>query len=281
MKWLCVTAALMLVAAGLPADGIAQEAGSEDDPLVAKVNGEEVRRSEVLEAARALPAQYQAQLDQIFPMLVERVVDFRLLASAAQSAGLADDEEVESRMDRLRLEVMREVYLERRLDERVTAVALQSRYDAFLVANPPAEEVRARHILLADEESAKETIVSLNGGGDFAELARERSTGPSAAQGGDLGYFTAEQMVAEFSQAAFAMEAGTYSKEPVQTQFGWHVIKVEDRRKSEAPPFEEMEGQLRQELQREAVTTILSELRQGAAIEILPTPPLPSQGSAQ
>ena len=281
MRWLCVTAALLLFMAGLPATSMAQQTGSDEDPLVAKVNDQEVRRSEVLEAAKNLPAQYQAQLEQIFPTLVERVVDFRLLAAAPQAARQAEDEEGARRMGKLRLEVMREVYLERRMEERVNPAALQSRFDAFLVANPPAEEVWARHILLEDEDTAKAAIVTLEGGADFAELARERSTGPSSAQGGDLGYFTAEQMVPEFSQAAFAMEIGSHSKAPVKTQFGWHVIKVEDRRKSDPPAFEEMEGQLRQELQREAVTTILGELRQGATIEILPTPPLPPQGGVQ
>ena len=117
-------------------------------------------------------------------------------------------------------------------------------------------------------------LAPLDGGADFAELARERSTGPSGPQGGDLGYFTQEQMVPEFAQVAFALEAGTYTNEPVQTQFGWHVIKVEDRRQTEPAPFEEVEEQLREEVSREVINAVIGELRQNATIEVVDPLPL-------
>ncbi len=160
---------------------------------------------------------------------------------------------------------------------RVTDEALKDQYEAFLEANPPQPEVSARHILLKEEAEAKAAIVALDGGADFAELARERSTGPSGPNGGDLGFFTKEQMVPEFAEVAFAMEPGSHSEEPVQTQFGWHVIKVEARRDSQPPAFEEMADQLRDEASRAAVTEVLSGLREAAAVEIVD--PLPPSGA--
>lgn len=264
------TGALILALASLPLAASAQS----DDPLVATVNGKEIYRSEVLEAARSLPPQYQSQIQQLFPMLVERMVDFRLLSEAAGAAGLAQDEEVKRRLAKLEDDVMREVYIQRQIDKRVDAAALRKGYDEFLAANPAKPEVHARHILVEDEAVAKELIAKLDGGADFAELAKESSTGPSASRGGDLGYFTAEQMVPEFSESAFELEDGEHSKSPVKTQFGWHVIKVEGRRESAPPAFEDMEQQLREELSREAVSTVLSDLRSGAEVEIVS--PLPA-----
>ncbi len=268
-------AVLVLALASLPLVALAQDAKPADDPVVATVNGDKVYRSEVLEAARGLPPQYQAQMQQIFPMLVERVVDFRLLAEAADEADLDKDEEVKRRVAKLQNDVMREVYLQRRIDEQVNETALRTRYDAYIAANPAQPEVHARHILVEDEAKAKEMIVALNGGANFAELAQEHSTGPSSSQGGDLGYFTADQMVPEFSAKAFELGKGEYSKAPIQTQFGWHVIKVEDRREGTPPTFESMEQQLRDEASREVVNGVLSGLRDGAEIEIVsPLPPV-------
>ena len=273
------TATLALILASLPLGASAQQSGAGDDPLVATVNGEAIYRSEVLESAQALPAQYQAQLDQVFPALVDRLVDFRLIAVAADKEGLASDEEVLRRMAKLEEDVMREVYLERQISERVTDEDLRGRYAKFLEENPAKPEIQARHILVEDEAAAKEVIVALDGGADFAELARERSTGPSGPSGGDLGYFTEEQMVPEFAQAAFALESGSYTKEPVQTQFGWHVIKVEDQRETSPAPFEELEPQLREEASREVVNSILGELRANATIEVVdPLPPVVGTG---
>jgi peptidyl-prolyl cis-trans isomerase C len=263
------TIALVLALATLPLAASAES----DDPLVATVNGNEIRRSAVLDAAKRLPPQYQAQIQQLFPMLVDRVVDIRLLSDAAGAAGMAEDEEVKRRLAELQEDIMREVYIQRLIDDRVTDAVVRERYDEFLAANPAKPEVHARHILLEDEAAAKEVIVKLDGGADFAELAKETSTGPSASRGGDLGYFTEEQMVPEFSSEAFALEDGQHSKSPVKTQFGWHVIKVEGRREGSAPTFESMEEQLRDEMSREAVSTAIAELRSEGDVEIVS--PLP------
>lgn len=261
-------AALALALAAYPMALTAQGSGDQEDRVVARVNGEEIRNSDVMTMARGLPPQYQSQLMQIYPMLVQRLIDFNLAGKAGRAAGLAEDVEVKARVVRAEERAIREVYLEREIEARMTDEGLQAKYRDYLAANPPKAEVHARHILVETEEAAREVIALLDGGADFAELAKERSTGPSGPKGGDLGYFTADQMVPEFSQAATALEPGRYTAEPVKTQFGWHVIKVEDRRESGPPPLEEVEPQLREQLARESVVAIFKGLRAGMEMEI-------------
>jgi peptidyl-prolyl cis-trans isomerase C len=133
---------------------------------------------------------------------------------------------------------------------------------------PAAEEIRARHIIVNTEEEAKAIIAELDAGGDFEAIAKEKSQDGAAAQGGDLGYFGKGRMVPEFEQAAFALEVGSYSKEPVKTQFGWHVVKVEDKRNAEPPAFEQVQHQFRSLLLREAYFDAVSKLRDEAKVEI-------------
>lgn len=245
-------------------------AAAEEDPVVARVNGEEIRRSAVFQLASTLPQQFQQQMLQIYPLLVQRLVDFKLANAAGRADGLADDEEVQRRLDEMSDRIIREVWIERAVEARITDEALKAKYDDHVKANPPATEFHARHILVETEEEARKVIGELDGGADFVELAKERSTGPSGPRGGDLGYFRGEQMVPEFSAAAQALEPGKYSSDPVQTQFGWHVIKLEDQRETAPPAFAELEPQLREELTRENVEGVLADLRGEADVEITP-----------
>ena len=270
----CLAATLIAVVFAFPLLGLAPAAMAQDpdeaqDPEVARVDGEPIFMSQVLEFAATLPVEYQAQFEQVLPFIIDRLIEFRLLDRAAEGTGLAEDEEVKARVAQLTINVVREIYLQRYVAGEITDAALQARYEAHLAENPPAEEVSARHILVESEEDARAIIAELDAGGDFATLATDRSTGPSATQGGDLGYFTDGQMVPAFSEAAFALEPGSYTPDPVETQFGWHVIFVEDRRLQAAPAFEELEGQLSEELQRAAIDTLLADLRAGAEIEVL------------
>ena len=270
MRLLLVRGALAVLATTMAAfAAAAQDETAAADPPVARVNGETILRSEVLAAARNLPAQYQAQLAAVFPLLVERLVDLKLLGLAAADAGLADDDEVARRLAKQRESIMREVFIERLVEERVTEDAVKAQYDVYLKDNPPKDEVNARHILVENEADARQVIADLDGGADFEDLAKERSKGPSSAQCGDLGYFTRGDMVPEFSDAAFALEPGKHSENPVQTQFGWHVIKVEDRRTQPAPPFEELQEQLRDQLAEKAVGDEVAALREKASIEVI------------
>ena len=259
----------------------AQQDGAPDDPVVARIDGDEIHHSEVMAMARTLPPQYQAQLQQYYPLLVQRLVDFKLAGMAGRAAGLADDEAIKARLANAEEKVIREAYIEREVLARITDDAIQAKYKDFVANNPPATEHHARHILVTSEEDAREVIAKLDEGADFAELAKERSTGPSGVKGGDLGYFTADQMVPEFSEATAKLEPGQYSKDPTQTQFGWHVIKVEDRRTAEPPGFEEVEQKLREELAREAVTAIFKQLREGVTVEIVSEAAAPEGAAAQ
>ena len=145
---------------------------------------------------------------------------------------------------------------------------VRARYDREVAATPPENEVRARHILLASEEEARAVITELDAGADFEALAREKSTGPSGPDGGDLGYFTRGRMVPAFEAAAFALDVGAYTSEPVRTDFGWHVIKLDDRRQVQPPAFADVEQQIRSVLLRERYFALLSEIRAGIEIDI-------------
>ena len=260
--------ALILGLLTLSSSAHAQQPAPAEDPVVAIVDGKELHRSDVEAVARALPEQYrQVPLPQIYGMLLDRAIDFRLLANAAQEQDLAEDPAVQAALDKARADVLRDAYIRQQIEEGMTEDRLRARYDQLKEAEGfTQEEVRARHILVGSEKEAKEVIAELEGGAEFTALAEDRSIGPSAPQGGDLGFFRREQMVPEFAEAAFALEAGEYTQEPVQTQFGWHVIEVLERRMG-TPSFEETEPRLRQELAREIVTALVADLRDDADIE--------------
>jgi peptidyl-prolyl cis-trans isomerase C len=263
----------------------AQDQAAADNPVVAVVNGTEVHRTDVEVIARSLPEQMrQVPMEQIYPMLLDRVIDFKLLAAEAEKSDIGDDPDVQPALAEARANVLRDAMLRKKVEEGSTEEALKARYEELKKAEDFAyEEVHARHILLASEEDAKAVIGELEGGADFEELAKEKSTGPSGPQGGDLGYFKKGQMVPEFGDVAFTMDIGSTSPEPVKTQFGFHVIKVEDKRKVE-PSFEESEPQLRQEVARDIVTALVEDLREGAEIErfnIDGTPMVAEEGEAK
>lgn len=237
--------------------------------VVATIDGAPIYLSEILAQIQQLPQQYQqAPMEQIYAPMLDRAIDSRLIANAARKAGLQDREDVKTRVARAEEEIISEVFLTETVSAEMDDAALRARYDAAIADTASQdEEVSARHILLASEEDARAIIEELKQGADFAELAKEKSTGPSGSNGGDLGYFTKDAMVEPFSVAAFALEPGSFSEEPVQTQFGWHVIKVEDRRAIEPPSFEQMRPQLAQDMTREILTEAVEGLRGGVAIE--------------
>jgi peptidyl-prolyl cis-trans isomerase C len=262
-----VALSLGLLALSLPVH--AQQAAPAEDPVVAIVDGAEVRRSEVEAMAQALPEQYrQVPLPQIYGMLLDRTIDFRLLSNAAEEQDLAEDRDVQTALEQARAGILRDAFVRQKIEEGTTAEKLRARYDELKDDEGfSQEEVHARHILVGSEDEAKEVIAALAGGADFATLAGERSVDPSGrSNGGDLGFFRRDQMVPEFAEAAFALEPGQRTQEPVQTQFGWHIIEVVERR-SGTPAFEETEPRLRQELAREIVLALVADLRGEAEIQ--------------
>lgn len=247
-------------------------ADSAKDPVVAEVDGTAILRSELEtlrdEMARQMPQIQSMPMDVLFSGLVQRAVDGQLLKAAAKSSGLENDPEVLAQLEAIKAELAQRAFLERAVEKRLGDAEMKTAYEDFLKANPAEEEVHARHILVAEEDTAKAIIKKLDGGADFSKLAEEESTGPSGPRGGDLGYFTKTDMVPEFAEAAFGMKAGEYTKAPVKTQFGFHVIKVEDKRMSTPPTFDEVKEQLRAEKTQEAVSAVLEGLRADAKVTV-------------
>lgn len=252
-------------AASTPAPAAATPA----DPVVARVNGEDIRRSDVQRMVSQLPPQVQQMpLEMIFPAVVEQLISSKLVADAGYKANLAGTPEVKDEVKRAEERAVQRAYIQKEVAARITPQKLDEAYKEFLKQNPPQEEVKASHILVEKEDEAKAVIAELNKGGDFAKIAKEKSKDPvAAAQGGDLGYFTKDTMVEPFANAAFAMNKGEISKTPVQTQFGWHVIKVEDKRTQPQPTLEEVKPQLEQQLSKDIVATVVDDLRNAAKVE--------------
>lgn len=246
---------------------MAQDAAPAEDPVLATVNGEDILESEVRATQQGLPQQYrQLPFDMLKADLLTREINQRLLMAAGSEAGLADDEEVKAQIAALERRLIAETYLDRALSDAITDDAIEAKYEEFIKTNEPEPQVHARHILLESEEDAKAIIAELDDGADFVELAKEKSTGPSGPNGGDLGFFNRADMVAPFAEAAFAMEPGTYSSEPVQTQFGWHVIKVEEKKEGTQPSLDEVRQQLVAEISRDAFNALVEDLRSDAEI---------------
>lgn len=269
------TALLSMAACGIalaahaqtPAPAATAVAGA--DPVVARVNGEELHRSDVTRMVAQLPPQVQQMpIEMIYPAVIDQLVSGKLVAAAGYKDKLQDSAEVKDEIKRAEERAVQRAFIQKEVKARITPKAYDDAYQAFLKQNPPQEEVKAAHILVEKEEDAKAIIAQLKKGGDFAKLAKEKSKDSVAAeQGGDLGYFTKDAMVEPFANAAFAMAKGEVSKEPVKTQFGYHIIKVEDKRTQPAPTLDEVKPQLEQTLSKDIVTALVDELRAGAKVE--------------
>jgi peptidyl-prolyl cis-trans isomerase C len=239
-----------------------------DDAIVAQVEGKPIHRSEVLQAFSGLPQQMQkAGFETIYPQLVERMIQQRLLVIHGRKNNFAENDVVKRRLKRLEDAVIGEVYLNQLIEENLTPGLIDARYKEFLQQNPPTDEVRARHILLKTETDAKNVIGHIDAGKIFEDAAKEFSTGPSATSGGDLGFFKRGDMVKPFSEAAFALKSGDVTPLPVKTRFGWHVIKVEDRRSTQPPSFEEMKPRLLRDLGRTVAAGVMGQLVEKATVE--------------
>lgn len=253
-----------------PGDGAAQTAPAPaGDPVVASVDGTPIHRSEVARFQESLPEQYRTMpLEAVFEPLLNRVIDTRLLAAKAEKDGVANEPVVEARVAEAEQAILRDELLRRAVDAATSPEALQKAFDeAKAQPDFALEEVKASHILVETPEAAQEIIARLDKGENFAEVAKgtSKDTG-SAQQGGDLGWFTREKMVPEFSAAAFTMEPGSYTKEPIKSQFGYHVILVEEKRTRE-PTIDEMREQLFQQGAREAIESMVADARSGVTIE--------------
>ncbi|GGG32974.1 peptidylprolyl isomerase [Caldovatus sediminis] len=275
--------ALLLLAGSAAAQApgpAAPPAAPTAETVVARVDGEPITIGDVGEAARLLPEELRAAPPQIlYPLLLDQIITQRALVSAARRAGLDRDPAVAARIRRAEEQELQQALISREISGSISEEALRERYRREIAGRPSEEEIRARHILLPSEAEARAALAEVRRPGtDFAEVARRRSIGPAAQEGGDLGFFRRDDMVQEFADAAFALQAGQISETPVRTQFGWHVIKVEERRAAPPPPFEAVRDALRQQVVEEQVGAVVERVRAAAEIERLNLDGTPWQG---
>jgi peptidyl-prolyl cis-trans isomerase C len=243
----------------------AQNADPAADPVVARANGVDIRQSDLANMPQMGP-------DQKRDYLITYLADVIVLAQAAEQQKLADRDDVKHRVQFERNKVLMETLLQDAGTTSMTDDAMHKVYDDAVKQMANEQEVHARHILVATEDEAKAIEDQLKKGADFATLAKEKSKDPGAAEGGDLGYFTKDQMVPEFADVAFKLDKGQIS-DPVHTQFGWHVIKVEDKRTKPTPTFDEVKGQIENYVAHRAQADLVSKLRSAANIQRLDQPP--------
>ena len=274
--------AILLAAASLAAPAMAQdtapaaEAPAAEAPapvspeaVVATVGGEPITEADLSFAAEDLTQELsQMPPEQRKPFLLRVMIDMKVMAKAGQDAGMADTPLFQQRLAYLKDRALRRAYFSDTIANAVTEEAVRAEYDKFVADFTPTDEIRASHILVPTEEEAKAVEADLAGGADFATLAKEKSIDPGAANGGDLGFFGPGMMVAPFEEAAFALTDVGQVSAPVQSQFGWHVIKLEEKRKSAAPTFEQVAPQLQQQLLMKTFDETVAKLMADVTIDI-------------
>ncbi len=235
------------------------------DPVVAEVNGHQLRLSDLKAARVLLPERYRhLPLEEVYQSLLARLIRTKLFVRRARAQGLNASVEYRQRLAVLTDRLLGEMLLEKEVSARIDEEALRARYKKTV--EQAAEEIRVRHVLVGSEAEAARIIQSLEEGADFAKLAAENSIGPSRDKGGDLGYFGRGQMAPSFEAAAFALGKGETTKAPVQSPFGWHVIKLEDRRRLKPPSFEEAREELFENMSREIADDLAERLIESARI---------------
>lgn len=246
-----------------PAEPAVEKIDVNADTVVATVNGDKITMAHVIMARMSLPQQFQQLPDDVLlPGIVEQLIQQSVLGQAMGELS----QRAEIRLENQRRELAANDKLEAVMANAVTDEALQAAYDAQYSDAKPTAEYKAAHILVETEDEAKALVTELEGGANFAELAKARSTGPSGPNGGDLGWFSAGMMVKPFEDAATALQPGTISA-PVKTDFGWHVIKLEETRMKGAPTLDEVRDELVAKVEGDAVNTALQTLLDAATID--------------
>jgi peptidyl-prolyl cis-trans isomerase C len=249
-------------------------ASAQSDPVIAKVNGTDVKQSDLNAAEEELAGQLPPMApDAKRDYLVTYVADMLLVAKAAEDKKLAETDDFKRKLANARSKLLMEALLQAEAKAAVTDEAMKKVYDEAIKQMANEEEVSARHILVETEDEAKKILADLKKGGDFLAMAKEKSKDPGSKEnGGDLGFFGKEQMVPEFAEAAFKLNKGQLS-EPVKSQFGWHVIRVDDKRKKQPPEFDKVKDQIQTFVQRRAQAEMITKLRESAKIERLDAKP--------
>jgi peptidyl-prolyl cis-trans isomerase C len=243
--------------------------------VLATVNGHPIIMSDIQAAAANLPAQVASQIpqDQMFPLLLNQQIDRLALLNAAQTEKLQNDPQVAAAMQEAANEKLENAYLQQKVTPQISDAAIQAEYNKDYAGKPGPAQVDARHILVKTKAEAEDIINQLNHGADFAKLAIKYSIDPGASNGGELGWFAQNEMVPAFANAAFALKPGQYTKTPVQSQFGWHVILCEGKRIAPAPALDDtLKQQISQSLQDAAIKQTIADARANVKIVLdIPT----------
>lgn len=265
-----VLLSISVFSTGMLLSGTAVVSAQDANTVIAKVGDSEITEKLLTFTQEEMAQQFASvpETDRRAAALAA-LIDIKLLSLLAEKEGLGKGEEFEQRMEFLRARTLHNTYFDSKVAKAVTDEEIKARYEKEVAAAPAVKQVSARHILVKTEEEAKAIIAELEGGKDFVELAKEKSTGPSGPKGGDLGFFGAGQMVPEFEKAAFALEKGGVTKEPVKTQFGFHIIKKEDERDAPKPKLEDVTNKVRQVLLREKYLAALKAAKAANATTIL------------
>ena len=232
------------------------------DPVVGSVEGHPIYLSDLGEASKTLPENLRGlPFDTLYPVLLDRMIDHEALVFMAKRKGLEDRKQVRHDIQAAVERILEGVYLAEVAAPKVTDQAIQNRYNRLYGNRPASEEVRARHILVTTEAEARKVEEDLKRGADFATIARVVSKDPDASKGGDLGFFRREQVWPTFADVAFSLQPGQIAPDPIKNEFGWHVIKVEERRLVAPPSLSDIRDQLRQELLAAAVQQAIEQAR--------------------
>ena len=234
--------------------------------VVATIGDEKIYMSEIRAYAKTIPQLSDMPMEVIYPQLLQSVVDSRMLKMAADQAGTINRKDVQQALRLANEQIVAQAYLESELKKRATPDRIKALYNSEMEKFRPVEEIRAKHILVRTEQEAKDILIRLRAGGSFAVAANKFSL-DTATPDGDLGYFTEDMMIPEFSRAAFALQKGQIS-EPVKTPFGWHLILLEDRRMSEPPAFEDIQDDLKDLLMKQDMSQVLADERAKLNVQI-------------
>lgn len=239
------------------------------NPVVAKIGDQEVTRIDVFNFMQTLPAETrQLPMDQLFPLVQNQLINMALVKEKASEVNLDNDPLVKQQLAAAKENIVPVVFMQREVEKELNDTRLKAAYDQYVANFPEIEEAKSRHILVEDEALAKDLIKQLNDGGSFEDLAKEHSTDGTAQNGGELGYFAKTDVVPEFGEAAFSQEIGAISAAPVKSEFGFHVIKVEERRQRPPATFEQAKPFLAGQLRNAVTNEIVAKWREEAGVEI-------------
>lgn len=257
----------LAIIASILIGSIAQQTFAEENTTIATVNGTKLNQS-MLQFYALERRQIDPKNSTPMNQLVDDIINMQLLKEEALKNKLEKTDDFKARMNFINLSMLSQVAMINFLDNNpIPEEALKKEYDSK-IGKMDVTELKASHILVTEEATAKEVIKKLSKGSKFVDLAKEYSTGPSASKGGDLGWFSPQRMVPEFSQAVLALKDNTYTKQPVQTQFGWHIILRHGQRQGTPPMFEEVKPSITATLEQESIQKHINELRKKADIKI-------------